>query len=101
MMKRFAILLALVLGSQAFAQEAKTIKGITEGYDEVEFVLLSKSDTTAVVKNCNLPQDLGLKKEQEVFFTDNGKFTLFVDGAFRIIYGELFDGRKSSSISRL
>jgi hypothetical protein len=92
-MKKIAIIAALVLGSQAFAQE--------ERYDNVEFVLLSKSDTTAVVSRVNIPQDLGLDKEEEVFYTDNGKFTLFIHGPFRIVYGELFDGRTGTTISRL
>jgi hypothetical protein len=100
-MKKIAIIAALVLGSQAFAQEAKTIKELTERYDNVEFVLLSKSDTTAVVSRVNIPQDLGLDKEEEVFYTDNGKFTLFIHGPFRIVYGELFDGRTGTTISRL
>lgn len=100
-MKRFAIALALVLGSQAFAQEAKTIKELTEGYDKVEFVLLSKSDTTAVVSSANIPADLGLSNPVKKHSDDDGQYTVFHENGFRIIFLELFDGREGTTISRL
>lgn len=100
-MKKIAIIAALVLGSQAFAQEAKTIKELTEGYELVEFVLLSKSDTTAVVSRANVAADLGLDNPVEVHSDDDGQYTVFHENGFRIIFLELFDGREGTTISRL
>lgn len=100
-MKKIAIIAALVLGSQAFAQEAKTIKELTKGYDIVEFVLLSKSDTTAVVSRANIPADLGLENPVKKHSDGDGEYTIFHKDGFRIIFLDLFDGRQATTISRL
>ena len=101
MMKRFAIVLALALGSQAFAQEVPTIKSLTDNYTDVKFVLLSKSDTTALVRRANVAEDLGLTNAVEVKSDEEGQYTVFHDNGLRIIFLDMFDGRDATTISKL
>ena len=100
-MKKIAIIAALILGSQAFAQEAKTIKSLTDNYTDVKFVLLSKSDTTAVVRRANVAEDLGLTNPIEVKSDEDGQYTVFHDNGLRIIFLDMFDGRDATTISKL
>ena len=99
-MKRYILVLSLTTFI-SHAQECPSIASICNDYEEVEYVLVGRGDTTAVISKANVAADLGLTKEVKVFYTDNGKFTVLNEGSFSIIYAELFDGRTGTTISRL
>lgn len=98
MIKYILIFLLPVFGS---AQECPYISSLCDKYEIVEYVLLGKGDTTAVVSRANLPKDLGLTIPKETWNNNDGKFTMYYHHCLRMIYAELSDGRTGTTISRL
>ena len=98
MIKYILIFLLPVIGS---AQECPSISSLCDNYEIVEYVLVGRGDTTAVVSRVNLPKDLELTNAKETWNDENGKFTMYYHHCLRIIYSELNDGRFGTSISRL
>ena len=94
-------LLFLLLPFGAYAQECPSISSICEDYEDFEYVLVGKGDTTAVVSKANVPKDLSLVKTEDSWENDNGTFTMYYHQCLRIIYAEFFDGRTGTTISRL
>ena len=97
-MKYILFFLFPVLGS---AQEYSSISSICKKYEIVEYVLIGKGDTTAVISRANLPNDLGLNNPVEQHTDEDGQYTVFHEDGFRIIFLDLFDGRTGTTISRL
>ena len=83
------------------AQECPSISSLCDNYEIVEYVLVGRGDTTAVISRANLPKDLGLTNPKVTWNDDNGKFTMYYHHCLRMIYGELSDGRTGTTISRL
>mgnify|MGYP003644978556 CR=1 FL=1 len=99
-MIQYLLFLAFPLG--VYSQECTSISSVCSEYEEVEYVLVGIGGTTAVVSKANIPYDLGLSNAEDSWEDDNGnKFNMYYHDCFRIIYGELLDGRFASTISRL
>ena len=94
-------LLFFMLPVFALAQERSSISSICAHYEEIEYVLLGKSDTTAVIHGANVAEDLGLTNPIEVKSDEDGQYTVFHDNGLRIIFLDLFDGRDVTTISKL
>lgn len=91
----------LMLPISSVGQECPSISSICNNYEIVEYVLVGRGDTTAVVSRVNLPKDLGLTNPKETWNDEDGKFTMYYHHCLRMIYAELSDGRTGTTISRL
>ena len=98
MIKYILIFLLPVIGS---AQECPSISSLCDNYEIVEYVLVGRGDTTAVVSRANLPLDMELGQPKEIDEDDDGVYNVYHYQCLRIIYSELNDGRFGTSISRL
>ena len=100
MMKRFAILLALALGSQAFAQEVpKSILDFTQLNAESEVTIPIPKDTLVYVF---APVSI-LNLDIEAHRVDNdpeGVFSFYKVGAFSVMESRRNDGRVRFSVIR-
>jgi hypothetical protein len=98
-MIRYLLFLAFPLS--AYSQECPSIASICNDYGEVEYVLVGRGDTTAVISKANVAADLGLSNPVETRSDDDGQYTVYHEKCFSIIFLELFDGREVTTISRL
>ena len=99
-MKRYILVLSLTTFI-SHAQECPSIASICNDYEEVEYVLVGRGDTTAVISKANVAADLGLSNPVETHSDGDGQYTVFHEKCFRIIFLDLFDGREVTTISRL
>ena len=63
-------LLFFVFPLSLYSQECTSISSVCSEYEEVEYVLVGRGDTTAVVSHENVAKDLGLKNYEETFKVD-------------------------------
>ena len=95
-------LLFFVFPLSLYSQECTSISSVCSEYEEVEYVLVGRGDTTAVVSHENVAKDLGLKNYEETFEVDAGVCKVYLYSCLRITYMEFNDGRTgSSAISKL
>ena len=99
MMRQLLFLFLFPLAS--FSQECPSISSLCKDYEIVEYVLVGRGDTTAVVSRANLPLDMDLSKPKEIDEDDDGVYHVYHYQCLRIIYMELNDGRIGTTISKL